>query len=229
MYLEKLKGKRNHLCVHCQPRMYTPHLSLHGMWPCRRLFMRGVTLRTEWAAPSCCCCRKVPKAEPRPREEFDIKVFLSFVGFTAASSFSPDFYLDSQQSHFERFTQTEYMDCLWLRDRSESIVSAHTFPSHFSVFIHFIPWWDGASVRNLMLTKSKCSWLSLSVVRVRLPLVFLQVGHVSNLCWWRWKRTPEEFPHRERVTEMCVRRLVGGGPPIERPSLNDGKRGSFFF
>lgn len=68
------------------------------------------------------------------------------------------------------------------------------FSSHFTVFIHVAPRCEGVSLRNVMVTKS--SWAQIRCWRCFTvwvaALVFLQVGHISNLCQPRWNQTPEK-------------------------------------
>lgn len=58
-------------------------------------------------------------------------------------------------------------------------------------------------------------------------LAFLQVGYVSNMCWRRWNRTPEESPCRESNGDVR-KKICEMRPPVDRLTLND-LEGFFLF
>lgn len=89
------------------------------------------------------------------------------------------------------------------------------FSSYFNVFFHLVLWCEGVSVRNLMLSKSQlqssCHWGFTLKCRERARfavLVFLQVGSRFQFVLAEVQPDPEESPHRESVTEVCVRRFM---------------------
>lgn len=207
--------------------VYIHHLSYmtHGL----------VSQPVRWAAPSRCCVQEGAKADPR--EEFcPYKLTLTLISLSPLQLCSiivcvvvklhPVVNLRSCviAAHFLLIIIGTVGSRVTFRDHSDWINAFDwetLFVHLFTTFIHLtLCWCERASVRNVMSGSDPVVVEVSSVWEWGLPsgfaaLVFLQVGHVSNLCERRWNRTPEESPptyrERERERRRCAKEDLWGG------------------